>query len=252
MTALIADDEPLARERIRSLLAEEGDIELAGEAANGHEAVQLVREHRPDLLFLDVQMPGLDGFGVIEELGPDDLPSVVFVTAYDEYALQAFEVNALDYLLKPFNRARFQKTLRRAREQVLGRSQNDVSRRLVTMLEAVRGPRKHLDRLVIRNAGRVVFLPIREIDWIESAGNYVKINVGKDQHVLRETLKNLEGRLDPDQFVRVHRSTIVNVERIREVQPLFHGDHIAILHDGSRISCSRSYSDRLEAILRND
>ena len=252
MTALIADDEPLARERIRSLLAEEPDIEVAGEASNGQEAVELVRERRPDLLFLDVQMPGLDGFGVIEQLQPEELPSVVFVTAYDEYALQAFEVNALDYLLKPFNRARFQKTLRRAREQVLGRANGDVGRRLVSLLEAVRGPRKHLDRLVIRNAGRVVFLPVAEIDWIEAAGNYVKIYSGKDHHVLRETLKNLESRLDPELFVRVHRSTIVNIQRIRELQPLFHGDHVAILHDGTRITCSRSFSDRLETVLRND
>jgi two-component system, LytTR family, response regulator len=251
MTALIVDDEPLARERIRTLLAEEPDVEIIGEAANGQEAVRLIRERRPDLLFLDVQMPGLDGFGVIEQLDPDHAPSVVFVTAYDEYALQAFEVHALDYLLKPFNRTRFQKTLRRAREQVLSRANGDVGRRLVNLLESVRAPKKQLDRIIVRTAGRVVFLPVKEIDWIEAAGNYVKINVGREQHVLRETLKNLEAKLDTEQFVRVHRSTIVNVERIREIQPLFHGDQIAILRDGTRITCSRSFSDRLEAVLRN-
>src|SRR6185369_7411896 len=228
------------------------DIEIVAEAANGADAVQVVREHRPDLLFLDVQMPGLDGFGALEQLSPDELPSVVFVTAYDEYALQAFEVHALDYLLKPFNRTRFQKTLRRAREHVLGRANGDISRKLVSLLESLRGNRQHLDRIVIRNAGRVTFLPTSEIDWIDAAGNYVKIYSGKDQHILRETLKNLEARLDPAVFVRVHRSTILNVERIRELQPLFHGDCIAILRDGTRVTCSRSFSDRLDALLRNE
>jgi two-component system, LytTR family, response regulator len=250
--AVIADDEPLARERIRTLLAGERDIEIVAEATNGAEAVQLVREHHPDLLFLDVQMPGMDGFGAIEQLASEVLPSVVFVTAYDEYALQAFEVNALDYLLKPFNRTRFQKTLRRAREHVLGRANGDISKKLVSLLESLRSNRLHLDRIVIRNAGRVTFLPTSEIDWVEAAGNYVKIFSGKDQHILRETLKNLETRLDPSLFVRVHRSTILNVERIRELQPLFHGDCIAILRDGTRITCSRSFSDRLDALLRND
>jgi two-component system LytT family response regulator len=252
MNAIIADDEPLARERIRTLLASEPDIEIVAEAANGSEAVQLVRQHHPDLLFLDVQMPGLDGFGALEQLAGDYLPSVVFVTAYDEYALRAFEVNALDYLLKPFNRARFQKTLQRVREHVLGRANGDLNRKLLNLLESLRGNRPHLDRIVIRNAGRVTFLPTSEIDWIDAAGNYVKIYAGKDQHILRETLKNLEARLDPSVFVRVHRSTILNVERIRELQPLFHGDCIAILRDGTRITCSRSFSDRLDAVLRND
>jgi two-component system LytT family response regulator len=250
--AVIADDEPLARERIRTLLADEQDIEVVAEATNGVEAVQLVREHHPDLLFLDVQMPGLDGFGAIELLASEALPSVVFVTAYDEYALQAFEVNALDYLLKPFNRTRFQKTLRRAREHVLGRANGDLSKKLVSLLESLRSNRLHLDRIVIRNAGRVTFLPTNEIDWIEAAGNYVKIYSAKEQHILRETLKNLEARLDPAVFVRVHRSTIVNVERIRELQPLFHGDCIAILRDGTRVTCSRSFSGRLDAVLRNE
>ena len=250
--AVIADDEPLARERIRTLLASEQDIEVVAEAANGVEAVQLVREHHPDLLFLDVQMPGLDGFGAIEQLAGEALPSVVFVTAYDEYALQAFEVHALDYLLKPFNRTRFQKTLRRAREHVLGRANGDLSKKLVSLLESLRGNRLHLDRIVIRNAGRVTFLPTNEIDWIEAAGNYVKIYSGKEQHILRETLKNLEARLDPAVFVRVHRSTILNVERIRELQPLFHGDCIAILRDGTRVTCSRSFAGRLDAVLRNE
>jgi two-component system LytT family response regulator len=248
---VIADDEPLARERIRTLLAEEPDIEIVAEAANGPEAVEAVQQNAPDLLFLDVQMPGLDGFGVIEQLEGGHLPSIVFVTAYDEYALQAFEVHALDYLLKPFNRTRFQKTLRRAREHVLGRTNGGLSRELVSLLESLRSPRKHLDRIVIRNAGRVVFLPTSEIDWVEAAGNYVKIYAGKEHHVLRETLKNLEQRLDPNDFVRVHRSTILNVRRIRELQPLFHGDYLAILNDGTRITCSRSFSPRLDALLSN-
>ena len=251
-SVVVADDEPLARERIRTLLSSEQDIEVVAEADNGVEAVQLVREHHPDLLFLDVQMPGLDGFGAIEQLAGEALPSVVFVTAYDEYALQAFEVHALDYLLKPFNRTRFQKTLRRAREHVLGRANGDLSKKLVSLLESLRGNRLHLDRIVIRNAGRVTFLPTNEIDWIEAAGNYVKIYSGKEQHILRETLKNLEARLDPAVFVRVHRSTILNVERIRELQPLFHGDCIAILRDGTRVTCSRSFAGRLDAVLRNE
>lgn len=249
---IIADDEPLARERIRTLLAEAPDIELVGEAANGMEAVQLIHDAQPDLLFLDVQMPGLDGFGVIEQVEPALLPCIVFVTAYDQYALRAFDVHALDYLLKPFNRARFHKTLRRAREQVLNRAGGEVSRRIVALLESMRTGTSYLDRIVVRNAGRVVFLPANEIDWIEAAGNYVKIYSGKEQHILRDTLKNLEHRLDPKRFVRVHRSTILNIERIRELQPLFHGDCLAILKDGTRVTCSRSFSNRLDALLSND
>jgi two-component system, LytTR family, response regulator len=248
---IIADDEPLARERIRTLLAEEPDIEVVAEAANGPDAVEAIQRNHPDLLFLDVQMPGLDGFGVIEQLEGGHMPSIVFVTAYDEYALQAFEVHALDYLLKPFNRTRFQKTMRRAREHVLGPANGGFNRQIVSLLESLRSGRKHLDRIVIRTAGRVVFLPTDEIDWIEAAGNYVKIYAGKDHHILRETLKNLEQRLDPNDFVRVHRSTIVNVRRIRELQPLFHGDYVAILNDGTRITCSRSFSPRLDALLSN-
>lgn len=247
--ALIVDDEPLARQRIRSLLRSESDIEVIGECANGQDAVAVVRAQRPDLLFLDVQMPHLDGFGVLESLGRP-LPVVIFITAHDRYALKAFEVHALDYLLKPFDRERFRKTLDRARAQVQG---TDVNQRLLALLGDVQKSRaagvdgrKAGDRLAVKSGGRVYFVRFDEIDWIEAAGNYVRLHVGKDSHLLRETMNGLEERLDPDRFLRIHRSTIINLDRIRELQPAFHGDYMVFLRDGTELTLSRGYRDRLQ------
>jgi two-component system, LytTR family, response regulator len=250
--ALVVDDEPLARERIRALLESEPDIEYVGECANGREAITSIEEMEPDLVFLDVQMPVVDGLGVVEAVGADKMPAVIFVTAYDRYALRAFEVHALDYLLKPFDRQRFQKALQRVRQQ-LNRDQSvvNVNERLVALLEESQGGRKPLERLVIKNAGRVFFVKTEEIDWIEAASNYVRLHVGKEAHLLRETMNSLESRMDPQRFLRIHRSTIVNIERIQELQPWFHGDYVVILRDGTQLTLSRGYRQKLQELFGN-
>jgi two-component system, LytTR family, response regulator len=245
----IVDDEPLARQRLRRLLEAEADIEIAGECADGRQAVSAVRRDAPDLLFLDVQMPLLDGFGVLEELGPDATPVVIFVTAHDRYALKAFEVHALDYLLKPFDRERFRRTLDHVRAQLQRNERVDVNKRLLALLADVQGARKPLERLVVKSGGRVCFVRTEEIDWIEAAGNYLRLHVGRDVHVLRETMSRLESRLDPRQFPRIHRSTMVNLERIQELQPSFHGDFVVVLHDGTELTLSRGYRDKLQELL---
>jgi two-component system LytT family response regulator len=253
--ALIVDDEPLARERLRTLLAGVVDIEIAGEFADGRSAVKGIRELEPDLIFLDVQMPEIDGFGVLHAVGAEHMPATVFVTAYDQYALKAFDVSAVDYLLKPFDRARFLRALGRAKNQIsLGRSgqsqdSSDLSNRLLTLLQHVRPDHVYLERLVIKSAGHVFFLKTDEVDWIEAAGNYVRLHVARESHMLRETMNALEAKLDPRKFVRIHRSTIVNLERIKQLHPLFHGDHIVILRDGHRLTLSRGYRENLERVL---
>jgi two-component system LytT family response regulator len=248
---LIIDDEPLARQRIRALLEAEADVEVIGECEDGVKAVAAIREHKPDLLFLDVRMPELDGFGILEALGTERMPGVIFVTAYDRYALRAFEVHALDYLLKPFDRERFKRALERARAQI-GRAQTaEVSEQLRALLEDARGGRRFLDRVVIKSASRVFFLRVEEIDWIEAAGNYLKLHAGNESHLLRETMNGLEARLDPEKFLRIHRSTIVNIERIQELQPWFHGDYVVLLRDGTKLTLSRSYRQKLQDLFGN-
>lgn len=222
---LVVDDEQLARERVLSLLQQEADVEVVGECSDGGQAVSAIQRHSPDLVFLDVQMPGCDGFEVIRSIGPDRMPTVVFVTAYDEYALQAFEVHALDYLLKPFGRERFQQTLRHAREALERRHAGDLGRRLLALVHGARaeplplGP-PQVERLVVKSGGRVFFLRTDDIDWIEAAGNYVRLHLGTESHLFRETMNRMESRLDPRRFTRIHRSRIVNTERIKEMQPL--------------------------------
>ena len=247
MRTLIVDDEPLARERIRTLLRDEPDIELIGECADGKEAVAAIQGKNPELLFLDVQMPEMDGFAVLEAVGPERVPAVVFVTAYDRYALRAFDVHALDYLLKPFDRERFQKALERARAQVGERGK--LGDRLLALLKDIKEEPKHPQRFVIKSAGRVFFLRADEINWIEAAGNYVQLHVGSATHLMRETMGGLEARLDPEKFVRIHRSAIVQVDQLKEMQPAFHGDYIVILQDGTRLNLSRSYREKLQALL---
>ena len=247
MRTLIVDDEPLARERIRTLLRDEPDIELIGECAGGKEAVSAIQGKNPELLFLDVQMPEMDGFAVLEAVGPERVPAVVFVTAYDRYALRAFDVHALDYLLKPFDRERFHKALERARAQVGERGK--LGDRLLALLKDIKEEPKRPERFVIKSAGRVFFLRADEIDWVEAAGNYVQLHVGSTTHLMRETMGGLEARLDPEKFVRIHRSAIVQVDRLKEMRPAFHGDYIVILQDGTRLNLSRSYREKLQALL---
>ncbi len=259
---LIVDDEPLSRERIRTLLAPQADVEIVGECGDGRQALAAMHTARPDLLFLDVQMPDLDGFGLLRAMpaAKDNarLPVVVFVTAYDQYALRAFEVNALDYLLKPFDEERFLQALERARKQVylagIGQSGGSgesvvLGRKFLSIVRDVQTRAKPLERLVVRSGGRVFFLRTEEIDWVEAASNYVRIHAGADSHLLRETMNGIEGRLDAEKFLRIHRSTIVNIDRVAELQPWFHGDYAVTLRDGTRLTLSRGHRDKLQQFL---
>ena len=248
--ALIIDDEPLARERIRALVAREQDVEIIGESASGIEAVADIRRLKPDLVFLDVQMPGLDGFGVLKAIGPDRMPATIFVTAHDQYALRAFDVHALDYLLKPFDRKRFQKSLNRARH-ALDRSRDpEFGRRLISLLQDVSHESQHLERIVVKEEGRLFFVAVQDVDWCEAAGNYIRLHVGDDEHLVRETMASFEGKLDPNRFVRIHRSTIINIDRVQELQPAFHGDYVVVLRNGKELIMSRGFRERVQSRLK--
>lgn len=249
---LIVDDEALARERLRTLLAKEADVSVVGECANGGEAVASIRALKPDLVFLDIRMPGLDGFDVLRELG-DGLPAVVFVTAFDAYAVKAFEAHALDYLLKPVKPARLRQTLERARSRpavAADAAVDAMGARLLALLEerAREEGSGYLSRLVVRTGDRVRFVKTGEIDWIEASGNYIIVHAGGEKHTLRETLGAIEAKLAPKRFQRLSRSAVVNLDRIREVQPLFHGEHVVILHDGARIPMTRGLRELQERL----
>jgi two-component system, LytTR family, response regulator len=246
---LIVDDEPLARDRVRQLLQTDQEFHVAGECRNGAEAVEAIRKARPDLVFLDVQMPEVDGFGVIEAIGARNMPAVIFVTAYDKYALRAFDENALDYLLKPYDERRFQRAVQRVKDHLNRGNSGEVAQRMLAMLQDVSPERKAMDRLVIKSDGRVVFLKTREVDYAEAAGNYLSLHVGKDTYLIRETMNAFEARLDPEKFLRIHRSTIVNIERIKEVQQWFKGEYVVTLRDGTELSLSRTYRDKLRQFL---
>jgi two-component system, LytTR family, response regulator len=246
---LIVDDEPLGRERIRSLIGDDAEIEVVGECSDGMQAVAAIERTRPDLVYLDVQMPEMDGFAVLDAIAGERMPAIIFVTAYDRYAVHAFEVHALDYLLKSFDRERFQDALRRAKEQVRRAQEGLWNERLTGLLEDLQARQTRLTRLVIRSAGRIFFLRVEDIDWLEAAGNYVSIHVGRESHLIRETLQSVEGRLDPEKFLRVHRSTVVNCDRIKELQPLFHGDYVVRLRDGTELTLSRNYREKLAGRL---
>ena len=248
---LIVDDEPLARERVKRFLRDEKDIRIIGECGNGADAVKAIRSEQPDLVFLDIQMPEKNGFEVIRSLDGKQLPTVVFVTAYDQYALQAFDVHALDYLLKPFNRDRFQRAVTRAREQIEDRRRGDLDERLTSLIENLRTEKKYLDRLVVKTVGRVFFLKADEIDWIEAAGNYVRLHVGKESHMIRETMNGIEAKLDPEKFIRIHRSTVVHIDRIKELHPMFSGDYAVMLRDGTELALSRNYRERFLELFGN-
>lgn len=246
---LIVDDEPLARRKLRRFLNAESAFEIIGECADGSRAVAAIEEQKPDLLFLDMQMPEMNGLDVVQAVGPQRMPLVVFVTAHDQYAVKAFEVNALDYLLKPVSRERFQSAVARARTQLDHGPSNDVGQRLHALLQRLQSGPEFSRRLMVKSEGRVIFLSIDEIDWIESAHNYLVLHVGKKNHLIRETMDSLEARLDPEHFVRIHRSTMVNIERIQEMHPWVRGEHAVLLRDGTRLTLSRSYYERLRQRL---
>jgi two-component system LytT family response regulator len=245
---VIADDEPLARERLYSLLTSEPDIEVVDQCADGIDTVAAILRHRPDLLFLDIEMPGVNGFEVLKKLDPQQMPFIIFVTAYDKYALQAFEAHALDYLLKPFDRERFAAALGQARNRISQHRSVNLSARFFEMFQRFNGDRR-VERIVVKSGGRIVFLRTDEVDWIEAAGNYVSLHVGRESHLLRETLTAFEEKLAPGLFVRIHRSAIVNVERIRELKPTLGGDCDVVLRDGTQLTLSRNYRNRLQQLL---
>ena len=251
LRVLIVDDEPPARRRLKGLLKDEGDITVVGECEDGESAVAAVRRLAPDLVLLDVQMPGMDGFEVIDAIirtiGPSRCPAIVFVTAHDKYALKAFDVHASDYLLKPFDRTRLRQAL--ARVRALALSPDDLTRTLLGLVRDVRAGRP-LERFVVRSRGRVYFIRAGEVDWIEAHGHYLTLHVGRDTHLIRETIRHLESRLDANRFIRVQRSAIINVDRIKELLPTFHGEYVVVLRDGTRVSSGRGYSHRLQTLAR--
>jgi two-component system LytT family response regulator len=243
---LVVDDEPLARARIRELLKPDIDIGLIEECSDGFEAVSAVQDKMPDMIFLDIQMPEKDGFGVIEEIGVERMPVVIFVTAYDQYALRAFRVCALDYLLKPFDEKRFEQTLGRAKTQIrMAQGGGHLHASLFSLMEQWRAQSRYVERILVKTSGRFFFLNAGEIDCIKAEGNYVSLHVGKSCYLLRETINNLERQLDPARFLRIHRSTIVNIDCIKEIQQTFHGEYTVVLKDGTGLRLSRRYREKL-------
>lgn len=246
---VVADDELLARKFIRRMLKQDAEVEIVAECSNGADAVATIRKEKPDLVFLDVQMPEMDGFAVLDAVRLDHLPEIVFTTAYESYAIRAFELHALDYLLKPFDQVRFKAALKYAKERFHSQHEEDKRLQVGTLLESIRAQKEYLDRIIIRADGRITFLHTREIDWIEADDKYVHLHTGKGARMVRQTLAAIESQLDPRKFLRVHRSAMVNVDRIKELQPLFNGEHSLILDDGTRLTLSRKYKDKLFELL---
>lgn len=246
---LVVDDQPLAVERLQTLLAAEADVEIVGTAHSGPEAVEKVAVLGPDLVFLDLQMPGLDGFGVVERIGPEAMPLTVFVTAYDEHALRAFDVHALDYLLKPFGRLRLERALARARRQLEVERAGAMASRLVAMVEDLQAPRQSGPRLLVRSGGRVLYLPMDQIDWVGAEGNYSLLHVAGEAHRVRSTITALLDQLAPHGFARIHRSTLVNIRRIRELRIAAGGDYDVLLTTGETLGLTRLYKEALQARL---
>ncbi len=246
--ALIVDDEPLARETIHMLLDDRPEVEVVGVCANGEEAVAAIQEKAPDLVFLDVQMPALDGFGVIQAIGPARMPVVIFVTAYDQYALRAFEAQALDYLLKPFDDERFMQALDRAVQRVRQQAVGAFNTQLAGLMQHLKRP-TYLERIMVKTNDAVVFVDTDVLTWIEAAGDYIVLHAGGTKHLLRETMRGILEQLDPRRFVRIHRSSIVRIDAIARLEPFFHGDYVVILHDGTKLKLSRRYWEQVEAVL---
>jgi two-component system LytT family response regulator len=244
LRALVVDDEALARQRIRHLLRRAADIEVAAECANGLEAVQAIENLAPDLVFLDIQMPELDGFGVVEAVGAERMPPTLFITAYDQHALQAFEVHALDYLLKPFSPERFHQALARARRWCIQQQPADKGPDLESLLATLRKEQPYVDRLLVRQGERHMLVRTAALQWVEAEDNYVRLHVDGTSHLLRQTMTGLLAKLDPAQFRRIHRSAIVNLDCIKEFQPWTGGDHLVIMRDGTRLTLSRTFREQ--------
>lgn len=248
--AIIIDDEPLAREKVQRFAERESDIEIIDVCTNGLEALASYQRLKPDLLFLDIQMPELTGFEMLSRIKDVPLPGIIFITAYDEFALRAFEFHALDYLLKPYDRERFKKSVSHARESLQSASTSSVTtEQIKALLESIAQPPSSIERLIVKSNGRIVFLRTDEIDWIEAAGNYVKLHVGKESHLIRETMNTLERKLNLQKFIRIHRSTIANIDKIKELQPYFNGEYTVILQNNSQLILSRGYRDNFISVL---
>lgn len=243
---LIVDDELLGRKRIRASLREQTDIKIVGESVNGREAVEAIQNLKPDLVFLDVQMPEIDGFRVVEIIGAENMPAVIFVTAYDKYAIPAFEINAVDYLLKPFDEERFEKALARAKREIKRQEPTTkITENLRELLKEVKSEPKYLKRIAVKSAGGTIFVLTEEIDWISASGHYLELHIGNETLLIREKLSVIETKLDPQNFMRIHRSTIVNLDRIKSLHPMFNGDQLVILKNGRELNLSRNYYDKL-------
>ena len=251
LTTLIVDDEPLARAGLRMWLADDPEVSSIQEAKDGREAVTAIRSDRPDLIFLDVQMPEMDGFSVVREIGADRMPAVIFVTAHDQHAIQAFEISAIDYLLKPVTEERFTQALMRAKTRLQSRPSDEANRQIIGLLETIVSPRRHIERLAVRSAGKTVFVDVDEIDWIEAAENYAQLHCGRTVHLLHVPMNTLEKSLDPERFLRIHRSTIVNVGRIKDLQPGVHGEFVLTLRSGVQLQSGRTYQEKLRALATN-
>jgi two-component system, LytTR family, response regulator len=249
--ALVVDDEPLARAMIREMLESDSEVEIVGECTNGREAVEAIKSSAPDIVFLDIQMPEVGGFEVLESLDPKASPYVIFVTAYDQYAVRAFEVHALDYLLKPFDRERFEVAWQRAKSQIRLDRTSRRDQDIIALLEELKAGPRYLERLVIKNGGRVFFLHVQDVHCIEAEGNYVRVYDNQKGYLLRETISSLEEQLDPKQFLRIHRSAIVKIDRIKEMQPWFHGEYRIIMENGKQLALSRNYRSNLQEAVGN-
>lgn len=249
MRALIVDEEAAAREKIRQALCDESDIEIIGECGDDVETLAFIDNHEPDLVFLETRTPKLDGFEVLKKIKPEAVPLVIFITAHQRFAVEAFEIQAIDYLVKPFRRKRLQIAVGRARAQFENRQNGFLDKRFRSILHDFVAGKNYPGKIMLKTAKGISFINTSEIEWVEAAGNYVKIHAGKSAHLLRETMNNLEAKLDPDRFLRIHRSSLVNIDRIKELQPLFNGDYIVILRDDTELNLSRNYNDRLQRLF---
>jgi two-component system LytT family response regulator len=251
LKVLVVDDEPLAREGLKLLLARQSGVESVAEARNGREAVALIRERSPDLVLLDVQMPRMDGFAVVHAVGPERMPAVIFVTAHDQYAIRAFEIAALDYLLKPVSEDRFTLAFERASSRVRRQPHDETARQVVAMLDAIASPPRRLTRFAVRSGERTIFVPVEEVDRIEAFQNYVRLHIGETTHLLHVPMNTIEGVLDAERFLRIHRSHIVNVQRISQLWSLAHGQYVIELRTGQRLQSGRTYGDKIRRVLSN-
>jgi two-component system LytT family response regulator len=251
LSVLVVDDEPIAREGLKLLLARQPQVESVSEARNGREATALIREQRPDLVLLDVQMPRTDGFAVVHSVGVERMPPIIFVTAHDQYAIRAFEIAAIDYLLKPVTEERFELAFKRAMERLRGAPHEDATKQLMAMLDAIANPPRQLERFAVRSGENTLFVPINEVDWIEAFQNYVRVHAGPATHLVHVPMNTLEGVLDSNRFLRIHRSYIVNVRRIAQLWSMAHGQYAVELKSGQRLQSGRTYNERIRRALTN-